>query len=114
MGNPLISQFGGGIFGVIPQNSCPRRAGEFGRAPRQTPPKAGLAHAEVNKLQPRLDVIPFESGHQFMATLRGGGKAGHVICKRGAVERLLKRCTTALDDHGEAIRALQPAATSSR
>jgi len=92
----------------IAQNSCPRRAGEPGSAPRQTPPKAGLAHAEVNKLQPRLDVIPFESGHQFIATLHGGGKAGHVICKRGAVERLLKCCTTALDDHGEAIRALQP------
>jgi Ca2+-transporting ATPase len=65
--------------------------------------KAGLAHAEINKLHPRLDVIPFESEHQFMATLHGGGKAGHIIYKKGAVERLLKRCTTALDDRGEAV-----------
>jgi len=73
--------------------------------------KAGLAHAEVNELLPRLDVIPFESEHQFMATLHGGGKAGHVIYKKGAVEGLLKRCTTALDDRGEAI-AFDPAAVT--
>ncbi len=73
--------------------------------------KAGLAHAEINKLLPRLDVIPFESEHQFMATLHGGGKAGHIIYKKGAVERLLDRCTTALDDRGEAV-ALDHAAVS--
>jgi Ca2+-transporting ATPase len=38
-----------------------------------------------------------------MATLHGGGKAGHIICKKGAVERLLDRCTTALDDDGEVV-----------
>ena len=65
--------------------------------------KAGLAHAELNELLPRLDAIPFESEHQFMATLHGGGKAGHIICKKGAVERLLDRCTTALDDDGEVV-----------
>jgi Ca2+-transporting ATPase len=62
--------------------------------------KAGLAHAETNELHPRLDTIPFESEHQFMATLHGGGKSGHVIYKKGAVERLLARCTHALDEHG--------------
>jgi len=73
--------------------------------------KAGLVHAEINALLPRLDVIPFESEHQFMATLHGGGKTGHVIYKKGAVERLLKRCNTALDDRGEAV-AFDPAAVS--
>ena len=73
--------------------------------------KAGLAHAEINKLLPRLDAIPFESEHQFMATLHGGGKAGQIIYKKGAVERLLDRCTTALDDRGEAV-ALDHAAVS--
>ena len=65
--------------------------------------KAGLAHAETSAQHPRLDVIPFESEHQFMATLHGGGKEGHIIYKKGAVERLLKRCDTALDDRGEAV-----------
>ena len=65
--------------------------------------KAGLAHAETNEQLPRLDTIPFESEHQFMATLHGGGEAGHVIYKKGAVERLLGRCTHALDDRGELV-----------
>ncbi len=62
--------------------------------------KAGLAHVEVDKHLPRLDAIPFESEHQFMATLHGGGKSGHVIYKKGAIERLLDRCTTVLGDSG--------------
>ena len=62
--------------------------------------KAGLAHVETSERSPRLDAIPFESEHQFMATLHGGGKTGHVIYKKGAVERLLDRCATTLDDSG--------------
>lgn len=65
--------------------------------------KAGLAHAEVNELMPRLDSIPFESEHQFMATLHGGGREGHIIYKKGAVERLLERCTSALGPDGEPV-----------
>ena len=68
--------------------------------------KAGLAHAELNAPSARAsDAIPFESEHQFMATLHGGGKAGHVIYKKGAVERLLDRCTHALDADGEVVAA---------
>lgn len=63
--------------------------------------KAGLAHAEVTRLLPRLDSIPFESEHQYMATLHGGGESGHVIYTKGAVERLLDRCTTMLDERGQ-------------
>jgi len=65
--------------------------------------KAGLAHAAVNELMPRLDVIPFESEHQFMATLHGGGRGGRMIYKKGAVERLLERCTAALGDDGALV-----------
>lgn len=65
--------------------------------------KAGFAHAEVNRLLPRLDAIPFESQHQYMATLHGGGEGGHVIYKKGAVERILDRCDTALDATGETV-----------
>jgi Ca2+-transporting ATPase len=62
--------------------------------------KAGLVRAEVTERSPRLDTIPFESEHQFMATLHGGGKTHHVIYKKGAIERLLDRCATSLDDSG--------------
>jgi cation-transporting P-type ATPase F len=63
--------------------------------------KAGLIPADTHSAHPRLDVIPFESEHQFMATLhsRGEGK-GRVIFKKGSVERLLERCSHALRDDG--------------
>lgn len=64
--------------------------------------KAGLAHAEVSRLQPRLDAIPFESEHQYMATLHGGnGRHAQVIYKKGAVEKLLERCATMLNAQGQ-------------
>ncbi len=64
--------------------------------------KAGLVPAEQHEAHPRLDVIPFESEHQFMATLHGRGEDRlRVIYKKGATERLLERCTHALGDNGE-------------
>jgi Ca2+-transporting ATPase len=66
--------------------------------------KAGLAEADLARFHPRLDVIPFESEHQFMATMHGVGEQGErIIYKKGAVERLLDRCTDALDDHGRTV-----------
>ncbi|MDP3136804.1 MAG: HAD-IC family P-type ATPase, partial [Burkholderiaceae bacterium] len=64
--------------------------------------KAGLAPEDTHQRHPRLDVIPFESEHQFMATLhsRGDG-AARVIYKKGSVERLLERCTHSLGDDGQ-------------
>jgi magnesium-transporting ATPase (P-type) len=64
--------------------------------------KSGLVPADTHTAHPRLDVIPFESEHQFMATLhsRGEGQA-RVIFKKGSVERLLERCSHALCDDGE-------------
>jgi len=63
--------------------------------------KAGMIAADTHSAHPRLDVIPFESEHQFMATLhsRGDGKA-RVIFKKGAVELLLERCSHMLRDDG--------------
>jgi Ca2+-transporting ATPase len=60
--------------------------------------KGGLTEAELQARHPRLDVVPFESEHQYMATLHPG-----VIYMKGAVERLLERCATALDEHGAEI-----------
>ncbi len=64
--------------------------------------KSGLVPADTHSAHPRLDVIPFESEHQFMATLhsRAEGQA-RVIFKKGSVERLLERCSHALRDDGE-------------
>lgn len=64
--------------------------------------KAGLISADVHEAHPRIDVIPFESEHQFMATLHSKGEdEPRVIYKKGAVERLLSACTKILLDDGQ-------------
>jgi len=62
--------------------------------------KAGLLHADILAAAPRLDMIPFESGHMFRATLHGGDAVDHVIYQVGALERLLGRCDEMLDAEG--------------
>ncbi len=63
--------------------------------------KSGLIPADTHAAHPRLDVIPFESEHQFMATLHSrGDNLPRVIFKKGSVERLLERCSHTLDDAG--------------
>jgi Ca2+-transporting ATPase len=52
--------------------------------------KVGHAHEETHRNTPRLDVIPFESEHMFMATLHEGSP--RVIYKKGSTERLIGRC----------------------
>ena len=61
--------------------------------------KAGLVHAHVQEWHPRLDVIPFESTHQYMATLHGGDGM-RMVYKKGAVERIVARCVNELDSGG--------------
>ena len=63
--------------------------------------KAGL-HVDVERVShPRLDTVPFESEHQYMATLhaRDGGRE-RVVFVKGSVERVLERCTDMLDRDG--------------
>ncbi len=60
--------------------------------------KGGLVHAEVHRATPVLDSIPFESGHMFRATLHQA-RAGRMIYKVGALERLLERCSQALGEN---------------
>ena len=69
--------------------------------------KAGLpTTAAIATAHPRLDAIPFESEHQFMATLHGGGHGRQrVIYKKGATERLIERCENALGADGEPSRS---------
>src|SRR6516225_12203394 len=61
--------------------------------------KAGLTRADACRELERLDAIPFESEHQFMATLHGG-KEGHIVYVKGAVERVVGQCSTLIDDFG--------------
>ena len=62
--------------------------------------KARLDETELHAAQPRLDAIPFESEHQYMATLHGQPEGARVVYMKGAVERLLERCATALGEDG--------------
>ncbi|MBN1827897.1 MAG: cation-transporting P-type ATPase [Deltaproteobacteria bacterium] len=63
--------------------------------------KAGLDMAAVRTESPRIDSIPFESQHQYMATLHAEGtdKPGIVYLK-GSVEAIMERCVSFLDGAG--------------
>jgi len=58
--------------------------------------RAGLDPTAERARQPRLDVVPFESQHRYMATLHRAGAGGMVFMK-GAVEAVVDRCTAVLD-----------------
>lgn len=66
--------------------------------------KAGLSPEHLHAELPRLDSVPFESEHKYMATLhdRGPGRPRAVYLK-GAVEVVLPRCAEALGPSGEAV-----------
>ena len=62
--------------------------------------KAGLDEKQSQHDYPRLDAIPFESQHQYMATLHGGRT---IVYMKGSVEMLLARCNTILGADGESM-----------
>lgn len=61
--------------------------------------KGGLDEKQSQQDYPRLDAIPFESQHQYMATLHGGDR--HVFYLKGSIESVLARCDTMLGIDGE-------------
>ncbi len=65
--------------------------------------KAGLVVADEAAALPRLDAIPFESAYQYMATLHDAGERRRVVYLKGAVERVLERCSAAVDGTGEPV-----------
>jgi Ca2+-transporting ATPase len=70
--------------------------------------KAGLTRAALEQQLPRLDSIPFDSQHQYMATLHDAGPGqSRIVYLKGAAEVLVERCVNALDPAGQAI-ALNP------
>jgi cation-transporting ATPase F len=59
--------------------------------------KAGIDDAALSHL-PRVDVIPFESQHMYMASLHG-----HTLYAKGSSDALLSRCIDAVDLEGNGI-----------
>jgi cation-transporting ATPase F len=62
--------------------------------------KAGLTEDEQHASCRRLDAIPFESQHQYMATLHQRPDGVRVAYIKGSVERVLALCTGMLDPAG--------------
>jgi len=63
--------------------------------------KAGLNPAEIKVDRERLDVIPFESEHRYMATLHARDDA-MVLLLKGAPEQVLAMCTQQAGPDGHA------------
>lgn len=62
--------------------------------------KASLSMEQENSRFKRLDTIPFESQHQYMATLHVDPQGAGVAYMKGSVEAVLKRCINALGREG--------------
>ena len=66
--------------------------------------KAGLPHNDCNSRLRRIDAIPFESQHQYMATLHeGGNSAQRKLYVKGAAEVVLSKCVALLDASGHQV-----------
>ncbi len=63
--------------------------------------KAGFDHRELNELYPRLDVIPFESDHKFMATLHHDHHGRGFIYLKGAPECVIDLCDRERTNRGD-------------
>ncbi len=63
--------------------------------------KAGLSRETLEQDLPRIDVLPFESEYQYMATLHAlGTEAVVAVYLKGSVESVLSRCH---DAHGAVL-----------
>jgi calcium-translocating P-type ATPase len=54
--------------------------------------KLGLKREDARAAYPRIDVIPFESEHRFMATLNKTPEGGEILLVKGAPEAILDHC----------------------
>jgi magnesium-transporting ATPase (P-type) len=64
--------------------------------------KGGHAAADAKARYPRLDALPFESEHQYMATLNRTGRErpSRTAFLKGSAERILEKCDTAMGPDG--------------
>ena len=65
--------------------------------------KLGMDRQAERAAFPRIDAIPFESEHKFMATLHGSADGGQVWLVKGAPEVILERCTLQLSARGQPV-----------
>jgi Ca2+-transporting ATPase len=71
--------------------------------------KGGLSMDIVQERFPRMDAIPFESRYQYMATMHDAGSDNpRIVYIKGAVEAILDRCNSHLDESGNST-ILDPA-----
>ena len=64
--------------------------------------KAGFDRKKLESEMPRIDTIPFESVHQYMATLHDPGDgAPKIVYVKGSVESLCLECNLFLTDEGD-------------
>ncbi|MFO1153740.1 MAG: HAD-IC family P-type ATPase [Rhodospirillales bacterium] len=54
--------------------------------------KLGMERASEQNAYPRIDAIPFESEHRFMATLHNGPDGRQILLVKGAPEVILDHC----------------------
>jgi magnesium-transporting ATPase (P-type) len=62
--------------------------------------KAGLDLPSLRQQHPRLDAVPFESEHRYMATLHPDDAGGRFAVVKGAPERVLAMCDHEAGSHG--------------
>ncbi|MGC2786984.1 MAG: HAD-IC family P-type ATPase [Roseiarcus sp.] len=62
--------------------------------------KLGVKREDARAAYPRLDVIPFESEHKFMATLNKTPEGGEILLVKGAPEVILDHCDRQEDSAG--------------
>ncbi|MCZ7595451.1 MAG: HAD-IC family P-type ATPase [Hyphomicrobium sp.] len=64
--------------------------------------KAGYDAERLHKSYPRIDEIPFDAGHRYMATLHRDHDGRSFLCVKGAPEQLLDMCDRQLQSGGVA------------
>ncbi len=62
--------------------------------------KAGLNAQVEHDAHPRIDLVPFDAAHRFMATLHRTPDGGRLLAVKGAPERVLTMCEHALGADG--------------
>ncbi len=82
---------------VVPEGDQWRVLGEPTEGALRT---LGLKAGFDPELFPRLDVVPFESEHKYMATLNGSPDGSRLILLKGAPDRVLARCRRQLAASG--------------
>jgi len=65
--------------------------------------KLGLERKVEQDAHPRIDAIPFESEHKFMATLHKDGGGKQFILVKGAPEVILEHCDRQATKDGQAV-----------